>query len=170
MVLVLAHIFCCLWYFQSLNNSNPNSWLQRYNFIDEQLWDRYCASLYYVYSTLTTTGYGDIVPGTNLEYVITIFYIAVGVTFHSYIYTFMLDKFEEVNQKHDFYISKVESVKDLKRKTGLFNSNVGRKIYREIIVVIEEHRRHGTMQATLPKFRGIKPKDRRSMILEICER
>lgn len=143
MVFAMAHIFSCLWYFQSDNHANPDTWLQRYSFANEQLWDRYCASLYYVYSTLTTTGYGDIVPATNLEYAITIFYMAVGVTFHSFIYTHMLEKFEEVNQKHDFYTSKIEILKLLDRKEKIFKGVVGRKIFRDMIFVIKEHMKRG---------------------------
>ena len=62
--LLFAHISACLWHFLSLNDQDINSWLYSANYEAEPWFDRFCASLYYVYSTISTTGYGDIVPGT----------------------------------------------------------------------------------------------------------
>lgn len=168
-VFILSHILCCFWYFQSNTIPDPNSWLLRYSFVDEGVWDKYCASLYYVYSTLTTTGYGDIVPGTNLEFFLTIIYVAVGVSFHSYIYTHMLERFKSANDKSNFFQQKFSILKILKNESNLFNNQRGRRIYREIRVVIDEHKKLDILNTSLPILTTLKPKDRNTLILEMCE-
>ena len=141
-VFVAAHIFSCIWYYIASISNEDNNWLLRYRYIDENLDDRYMASLYYIYSTLTTTGYGDIVPGTNYEIALTIIFVACGVSFHSYIYTTMLDKFDKYGDKHEFYNTKKYLLHSLATTTNLFKGNKGRMILREIIVVINEHKQH----------------------------
>lgn len=86
LVLLLAHIATCVWYYIS-DSDNPDAWLNRYEYRNESLHDRYWVSLYFIYTTLTTTGYGDIVPGTLNEYIATVIFMAVGVSVHSIIYT-----------------------------------------------------------------------------------
>ena len=85
-VLVVAHNFTCIWYYVS-DGDNPESWISRYHYDSEILMDRYVAALYFVYTTLTTTGYGDIAPKLTEEFGMTIAFVAIGVTMHSYIYT-----------------------------------------------------------------------------------
>jgi len=63
-VICAAHIGCCVWYYLALNSSDRNTWIYRYGYNGEPTVDLYIASLYYIYTTLTTTGYGDIVPYT----------------------------------------------------------------------------------------------------------
>ena len=46
---------------------------------------RYCISLYWAVTTLTTIGFGDIVAVTHAEYIYTIFCMYVGVSFYAYI-------------------------------------------------------------------------------------
>jgi hypothetical protein len=48
-----------------------------------------------VYTTVTTTGYGDIVPDTSPEFAMTFFFMFGGVTFHSLIYSTIISKLEE---------------------------------------------------------------------------
>ena len=89
---ILAHLFSCIWYYIA-DTDEPTSWINRYNYREEDYRDRYFASLYFIYSSLTTTGYGDIVPYTMLETIWTIAFMCIGVSVHSYIFTSMLGKF-----------------------------------------------------------------------------
>ena len=63
-VFMTAHIFACIWFYVASISKEDKNWLRNFDYADDDLFDRYMASLYYTYTTLTTTGYGDIVPVT----------------------------------------------------------------------------------------------------------
>ena len=107
-VFLLAHIFSCFWYYQAFISSSDENWLNRSGYRGEDLHDQYWASMYYIYGTLTTTGYGDILPSSEQEFLLTIIFMAVGVTFHSYIYTHMLRKFRDASSTNAFFNEKKE--------------------------------------------------------------
>ena len=47
--------------------------------------ETYLASLYWAYTTMTTVGYGDIVPGSESEAVMAVFSMIFGVTMFAYV-------------------------------------------------------------------------------------
>lgn len=93
--MIVAQIFCCVWHLIANTSSNPENWLVQYGYLDETTHDRFWASMYYVYATFTTTGYGDILPHTNVEFLVTIFMMILGVLFYSFLYTTIIGKFEK---------------------------------------------------------------------------
>ena len=111
--LCIAHILACGWYFLANNSSNADTWLRRYAFADEAWYDRYWASLYYIYTTFTTTGYGDIVPNTSDEFLFTIIIVCVGVSFYSYVFSHMMLKLAEYNAKNKEFNKKKLLLKQL---------------------------------------------------------
>jgi hypothetical protein len=86
----ISYLFSCIWHYFPLKFEYRESWLLRYGYKEEPMVDRFFASLYYVYTTVTTTGYGDIVPKTPPEYMMTFMFIVGGVTFHSLVYSRIL--------------------------------------------------------------------------------
>lgn len=114
LMILIAHIFSCIWFYVS-DTTDPDGWIVKSGFRDEGIYDRYWVCLYFIYTTLTTTGYGDIVPGTFWEFFWTIVFMGVGVTVHSLIYTTMLSKFEEYNRKYTEFTIKKDLLLDLRR-------------------------------------------------------
>ena len=114
LVLFFAHVFTCIWYYIS-DTDDPRGWINISGYRNESLEDRYWASMYFVYTTLTTTGYGDIVPGTKWEYVWTIILMGLGVTLHSMIYTYMLSIFQEMNKLYEDFSVKKELLLEFKK-------------------------------------------------------
>lgn len=105
--ILLAHLFACLWFFIASNSGDPDTWLIIYEYDDEPPFDQYWASLYYIYTTFTTCGYGDIVPHTFDETVCTIIFVGSGVTFLSFVYTNMMEKLDNYNQRYlEFHTKK----------------------------------------------------------------
>jgi len=104
--LCIAHLLACGWYYLATLSDNPDTWLYRYQFADEFWIDRYFASMYYIYTTFTTTGYGDIVPNTTFEFMFTILIVSIGVTFYSYVFSHMMGKINEYNKKNGEFNSK----------------------------------------------------------------
>lgn len=66
MMLMFTHFMGCMWMFLArLDEFGPDTWISRYGYIDEQLWDLYLISVYYILTTITTVGYGDITGFTR---------------------------------------------------------------------------------------------------------
>jgi hypothetical protein len=98
-ILIFAHFVACLWYFLGSGKPfklgekdgvdvllEPWVWRQFDSQVDEPLkitlWTRYLDALYYSVTTLTTVGFGDRVPYTNSEKLLTmLFEIAGSITF-----------------------------------------------------------------------------------------
>ena len=165
LILLIAHIFTCIWYYIS-DTDEPIGWINQSGFREEPLADRYWVSLYFVYTTLTTTGYGDIVPGTKWEYAWTIIFMGVGVTVHSMIYTYMLSMFEDMNNAYEEFSIKKDLLLDLK-KEGIFKND--KKLYLEMLVLVDKHTEYRTqLIASKTRFERIDPIKRNTIIKEIC--
>jgi hypothetical protein len=76
LIFFLAHWTACWFYYVSYNDaeSNPQTW-QSENMIltDHSLFDIYITSLYWAFTTMSTVGYGDVVPFTASEKIYAIF-------------------------------------------------------------------------------------------------
>lgn len=91
---IIAHWMACLWWgltsivsrspwFTEYGPDNPKAMV--YGRLQGELASaQYLASLYYIFATLTTTGYGDIRPNNTPERVITIILAFIGVIAFSY--------------------------------------------------------------------------------------
>jgi len=84
-ILLCVHITGCFWYFSaSLENFHPDTWVVRYGIADSPVSTAYIASIYWSLTVLTTMGFGDITPGTDLERILTMLWMIVGVGFYSF--------------------------------------------------------------------------------------
>lgn len=65
---------------------------------------------------MTTTGYGDIVPAAQDEYILTQVFMVVGVILYSYIYTKIHSMIEEMKSINDKYLEKITLLEELKKE------------------------------------------------------
>ena len=114
--ILVAYIFACIWFFIPRINPDRNSWLIRYTYDSESTHDQFWASMYYVYSTVTTTGYGDIIPDTNQEFGMTLIFMACGVTFYSMIYTIIIRRIEAHTERSQEFWVKRNYLNQFRRK------------------------------------------------------
>jgi hypothetical protein len=83
--LLFVHLVACLWYFAaSIMGVTPDNWIMKFNVHDASNERKYFASLYWAFSTALTVGYGDISAYTNIERIISIIWMMVGVAFYSF--------------------------------------------------------------------------------------
>lgn len=84
-VFTCAHLMTCLFYFAAkYNNFSPETWVVHFNYLDSTHGEQYLASMYWCYTTLSTVGYGDITPQTNIEIVLAILWMVFGIGFFSF--------------------------------------------------------------------------------------
>lgn len=82
--LILLHISSCVWCFLGLYDEADNiSWVHQYGLQNHSPSELYFISLYFMLVTLTTVGYGDLLPRTNTEIIFIIVWMLTGVVFYS---------------------------------------------------------------------------------------
>ena len=57
----------------------------KYELTDKNGWTQLLTTMYFVFTTLCTVGYGDYIPSTNLEKIFGIFLMILGIGILSYI-------------------------------------------------------------------------------------
>ena len=80
------HLFICLHIYLALQ-SYPN-WITHTNLINKTFFEKYIASFYFMITTMTTVGYGDIVCISFIEKIYHIFLLVIGTL----LYTFLVSK------------------------------------------------------------------------------
>ena len=83
---LFLHLFICLHIYFSFQGY-PN-WISNINVINESFLAKYITSFYFLMTTMTTVGYGDIVCISPAERIFHIILLAIGTT----IYTFIVSK------------------------------------------------------------------------------
>eukprot|EP00741_Cyanophora_paradoxa_P017165 tig00020960_g16577.t1 len=86
---LIAHFFCCLQFyaatFEGPGHVDPDSWVVAHGLQDAPVSSQYLICIYWVLTTLTTTGYGDIVPGSDREKAVTLFMFLVGAAVFAFL-------------------------------------------------------------------------------------
>lgn len=111
--IVLIYFLSCLWYAVVLSCNDiddssiakyrcfaalqPNG--DNYQFIEYDNFNRLVISIYFILTTLATVGYGDYYPQSELEKIVDIFIMLMGIAFFSYImsnFTTFITNYEKV--------------------------------------------------------------------------
>ena len=83
---LFLHLFICLHIYFTYQDY-PN-WINHTNILKPRFFDKYIASLYFMITTMTTVGYGDIVCISFIERIYHIILLVIGTLF----YTFLVSK------------------------------------------------------------------------------
>lgn len=165
---VIAHIFASIWH--SIGHfEQENSWITTSGYINEPFFDRYVASFYYIYSTVTTTGYGDITPSTIYEYILTILTQIIGVIFYSMTYNKIFRNIELHKQRDDLVEEKKVYLNEL-TALGFLKGEVGKRYKRKLLRMLEEEKsgfKKGGKKK--PDFSGIEQKHSDQLKLEVAQ-
>ncbi|OMJ95952.1 hypothetical protein SteCoe_505 [Stentor coeruleus] len=145
-----VHIFGCIWYYiGKIHGNSMISWRQKYQIDEMALTDKYLASIYYVFLTLITVGYGDIVSTNNTEKLFTVIMMFFGIFLYSFTVSSIIaiissDDSQKLELKHklsvikelsfhsEFPLELTKKVKDSLKQKSLFTHLIYNNILDEI--------------------------------------
>ena len=110
LVLFVAHLLGCC--FTMLLDPSGENWLDHYNpaLSDADVSIRYETALYWAIITITTMGYGDVLPVTNSERMFVIFVAVVGAVVFSYCMGTISSLVSQYSNADDYFRSKLRTV------------------------------------------------------------
>ena len=103
-----VHSMACLFIFFA--QTSHNSWIYNTNYDTAPFYKLYITAIYYVITTVTSTGYGDITITNRFEYAYNLFLLAIGVQACSYALSSFVDI---INQNDDKSVEYIRSCKVL---------------------------------------------------------
>jgi len=127
-VFIMCHCAACIWHFFGWWDDSPSSWVSRNEYRNHGKFDRYVVSMYFIFQTITTVGYGDIGVKTKTEFVLAIFFMFTGVLFYSNILSELLEVINNKIIEHEELKSRLHDLKIINQHVP-----VGSKLMLEII-------------------------------------
>ncbi|CAG9311648.1 unnamed protein product [Blepharisma stoltei] len=138
-VAIVVHVMGCLWYLiAKLDNFSPNTWVARHGYIDSDKTSCYIASIYFIFTTLTTVGYGDIHAYTKSERAFVFVLMALGVAFYSYTISNLSTIMANMDSKTSNLRNRLNALNDFAKATKL-PDDLKQKIKAHILLNYEEN-------------------------------
>ena len=120
------HLFICLHIFFALQ-SFPN-WITHINAVNENFMTKYITSFYFLMTTMTTVGYGDIVCISLIERIFHIILLAIGTI----LYTFLVSKISYYLRDQSHELIKLNRDLSILENIRISNPNMPFKLYYKI--------------------------------------
>ena len=110
--IIYSHILACIFVFLSYLD-NP-SWITNQNLINSSKGEIYIASFYYVFATVFTVGYGDIVSVNIYERVFNLILLIVGIMAYSFSISTLINYVQKEDHKTKDFNSKMDILNQIK--------------------------------------------------------
>ncbi|EGR26968.1 hypothetical protein IMG5_203670 [Ichthyophthirius multifiliis] len=123
---ILIHVISCVWYYQAkLLDFCEQTWVYRNQMISETNKTLYITSIYYVITTITTVGYGDITSFSQPEIIISIILMLLGVGFYSILIGILVSVLQYMDIKDNNLQKKILTMNDFcnEMNVGVFLKN-----------------------------------------------
>ena len=126
--LSVIHITTCIHIFIS-RNSYPN-WIISNNLIESSYISIYFTSFYFIITTLTTVGYGDITGKNIKETIFQIYLLIFGIVAYSWLISNLSNMILEKNKMTELFNEKVRILDNIRLQYNVMNEELYTKIYR----------------------------------------
>jgi len=119
-VLLCVHIAGCFWFFSArIYDFEPETWVVRCGYTDADMWSKYLASIYWAVTTVTTVGYGDISGKTELEMILCVIWMFIGVGFYSFTIGSLSSFLTSIDTRESVLSAKMAAIQEFAKETGI---------------------------------------------------
>ena len=127
---VICTLNFCSFYFIFLGKNIYPGWIYQSNMQDNDFYDILISSVYYLMTTLTTVGYGDISVTSIYEKYYQIILLMVGTCAYSWIITFVSNYIKNNNEKYIDYEKKLAILGEIRIKYPNLKNDLYERILR----------------------------------------
>lgn len=120
-VIFIAHWGACCFHAVALETvfEGPPNWILYYEMQDRSDYERYIMAFYWSVSTVTTIGYGDIVPHSSSERLVAVIAMIVGCCVFAYGITNILEMVSHLNKEDMDFREKMDDINHYMRYRSL---------------------------------------------------
>ena len=130
LLVTLSLIHFCSCFFIYLGRNFYSGWITIKGIQDNSYLNIYIAAIYYLMTTLTTVGYGDITVYTTYERIYQIILLIVGTCAYSWIVTYISNYIKKMNEKYLDFENKLKILSDIKMSYPLLKNDLYEKVIR----------------------------------------
>ena len=132
LAILFLHITSCIHIIVG-RNSYPN-WIIVKNLSESDFSTIYLTSIYFLITTMTSVGYGDITGNEIREFIFQIFLLIIGIIAYSWLVSSVSNYVIENNKDTEYFISKVNILDDIK----LIHPEMGNELYSKIYLYLKQ--------------------------------
>lgn len=117
---LVIHLVACCWFLVARAEGFPaDSWVWRLGVLDMSPGDQYTVSLYWTVVTLSTVGYGDVVPGTRIERIVAACWMLFTILFVSFTVGSMSATLGVLSSKANVLATKLAAIDEFGTQAGI---------------------------------------------------